>query len=328
MAQQCSWIKRAFDGIIDNWRLDLTLAAPQGKIELVRSCDIDSECNPILFNLLRSFEYFVSCFTHLGQNYKKANVFRNFAFKRSKADGRLLDENFFGKTFYGKYRALLRQLTFENCFSGNDFKTVAEFAQMGLPLPLGVWMSLRSALLLSKKNLSNEANDETPPNICLTVRDFLSKFSRGSKKFRNVIEKAEPHCSNPSELSIVNTFATVTLTKLPSSSTLKFNLGYWSKHYIENDFRTFLFKSRHNILGVGSRVSHWNSTVTDACVLCRVSGITNPQRETFNHLFFSCAVTNSLLFNLMRRYKMNWNLDSASFKQLFWYGENNGVLEK
>jgi hypothetical protein len=25
---------------------------------------------------------------------------------------------------------------------------------------------------------------------------------------------------------------------------------------------------------------------------------------------------------------MNWNLDSASFKQLFWYGENNGVLEK
>ncbi len=328
MAQQCSWIKRTFDGVIDNWRLDLTLATPQGKIELVRSCDINRECNPILFNLVRSFEYFVSCFSHLEQNYKKAHVFRNFAFKRSKADGRLLDENFFGKNFYEKNREIIRQLTFENCFSGNDFKTVAEFVQMGLPLPVGVWMRLRSALLLSKKKFSHEDIIETPSNKSLTVRDFLSKFRHGSKKFRTVIEKSEPHCSNPSELSVVNTFATVTSTMLPSSSTLKFNLGYWSKHYIENDFRTFLFKSRHNILGVGSRISHWISTVTDSCVLCRVSGLINPQKETYNHLFFSCAVTNSLLFNLMRRYKMNWNLDNSSFKQLFRYGENNGVLEK
>ena len=47
-------------------------AAPGGDISLIRTCDVDQVTNPILHNLVSSFEHFYSKFSKKDGNYKEA----------------------------------------------------------------------------------------------------------------------------------------------------------------------------------------------------------------------------------------------------------------
>jgi hypothetical protein len=67
IAQKCSWVKRAFLCQNDNWRLSLAMAAPDGNIGNVRSCDIDPNRNLILFELAAAFEFFFWLFLYVRQ---------------------------------------------------------------------------------------------------------------------------------------------------------------------------------------------------------------------------------------------------------------------
>jgi hypothetical protein len=75
-------------------------------------------------------------------------------FVRSKVDNNLLDQAFFGKRFYEQNSEKIRRLTLEDCFTGNSYKTVQEFADMNLPLTQALWMRLRAAILLAKSNFN------------------------------------------------------------------------------------------------------------------------------------------------------------------------------
>jgi hypothetical protein len=70
-AQRCSWIKRAVTKNIDNWRYDLKCLSPAGDITLIRKIDVDSFANPILTNIVRSYQTFLPAFTLMEKNYKK-----------------------------------------------------------------------------------------------------------------------------------------------------------------------------------------------------------------------------------------------------------------
>jgi hypothetical protein len=150
MAQKCSWVKRTHAHTIDNWRLRLRLGCPNFVVTLLKKCDFDSRCNPILYNIAEAYELFLNCYGKIGSNHSIVPIFANSSIVRSKDDTRLLDVDFFGKKFYNDNRNHIRKLTVSDCFSDAGFKTMAEFASDGLTLTVSLWMTLRSALLLFK----------------------------------------------------------------------------------------------------------------------------------------------------------------------------------
>jgi hypothetical protein len=179
MAQKCSWVKRAHDYTIDNWRLTLKTLSPNYDISLVRLFDVDKNRNPILFNIVEGYQTFVNCYSRIGNNFSKIPIFRNPIFVRSKADNNLLDQAFFGKKFYEQNSDRIRRLTLDDCFTGNSYKTVQEFADMNLPLTQALWMRLRAALLLAKNNFNECMPAIENPVPAKSISNFLVSVKRG-----------------------------------------------------------------------------------------------------------------------------------------------------
>jgi hypothetical protein len=178
IAQKCSWVKRAYTNQNDNWRLGLIGAAPDGNLVNLRACDIPAQTSIVLHEIAWAFEYFSGCYSLLNNNYKKNCIFQNVAICRSATDSRLLDIDFFGKTFYNNNRSLIRSLVFDDCFIDGAFKSPNAFREIGLALPLSLWMRLQSALLYSKKINRYDIDLNSDGKY---LADFLNKIRRGSK---------------------------------------------------------------------------------------------------------------------------------------------------
>ena len=209
-AQHCSWILRAYKLPIDNWRFDLRAAAPAGEIYLIRKCDLIRESNPILINLVSSFEIFYGEFSKKDGNYKNAYIFSNQAFTRGADSQLLLDSEFFG--CIGPAPIPLRKLKFRDRFSAGTVKNIADFRLMGIELSPATWFRLQSALLLSRQRLRKPDDSE---NLSEPVKVFLNRVKKGSKKFRVILEAGDTLRSNPSLLRTVNTYSALTNCPVP-----------------------------------------------------------------------------------------------------------------
>jgi hypothetical protein len=129
---------------------------------------------------------------------------------RSISDTRLIDVAFFGKTFYTAHRDVIRKLTINDCLNNGSFKSLPDFHAMDLPLSIATWVGLRAAVLLAKKKIIPCDN---PP---VTLENFLRSIKKGSKKFRDVIDRSVYQSRSVSEISVANSFARITNTALPS----------------------------------------------------------------------------------------------------------------
>jgi hypothetical protein len=315
-SQKCSWIKRAFSNQNDNWRLTIKALAPGGKIESLRSCDIDPNVHIILYDIVAAYELFVSCFSMIDNNFRKNSIFLNGAFQVSGTDPSPLGIGFFGKTFYEANAPALRSLTFEDCFNGDVFKSINDFQVMGLRIPCSVWMRLRSSLLLSKKKLS--VADKPGKSIC----NFLQSFKKGSKPFRLAINKASYLGDSAERLTIVNSFANITNTTVQSVVCLPHILSSWNKSFLDNNLREFIFKCRNNSLRTKDRLSHFLQ-LDESCNFCLNVFPNFRQRETFLHIFLKCTVVSSVLNSFLRYFNIVQPPSENSFDEFFWYGTIN-----
>jgi hypothetical protein len=322
MAQKCSWVKRTFDNTIDNWRLRLRLGSPCSDITLIKSIDFNPSESPVLYELARAFKLFVNCFSKIGNNLLNVPVFMNKSVSRSKCDLRLIDINFFGKKFYNCNMNAIRKLTISDCFVDGNFKSLAEFANMQLPLTYSLWMQLRSALLLARRTIGDSAL------VPVTLTKFLTSFKRGSKKFREVIDRSVYQSNSVLDLTVVNSFEAITKTNPQPELIVKNFLSSWNLSFLDNNFKEFLFKCRNNILKTQDRLSHILPGINDKCILCKniVMGLEN--RESFNHIFRSCTVTDSVILRINRMCNLSWNINNFDFDSLFWYGNMCGDLDR
>jgi hypothetical protein len=69
----------------------------------------------------------------------------------------------------------------------------------------------------------------------------------------------------------------------------------WSIYFLPSDLKTFLFKLHHNILGLNSRVHHFNEQRDPACFFCTKTGNLPAERETFQHFFWYCPTTEKII---------------------------------
>jgi hypothetical protein len=154
-AQRCSWIQRARSLRIDNWRYDLRVLAPGNNITLIRPCDVDKMRHPILFNIAASYCSFVSEFTRINFNFRTVPFVDNPAIVRSPNDQRTLNKSFFSREFYNLHRTTLRNLTLNDCYVGDRFKTIDEFEIIGVPLTPLLWMRMQLSLTNLSRDLFN-----------------------------------------------------------------------------------------------------------------------------------------------------------------------------
>jgi hypothetical protein len=294
------------------------LAAPSGNILNIRSCDIDPTEHLILYELAWAFEFFAGCFSLVGNNYKCNSFFRNMAFVRSGKDSRPLDKTFFGNSFYKQNKCVIRQLTYDDCFDNGKFKSRQQFTgSHGIVFPPVVWMNLQSAILYAKKILLQK--DEN--HLCkgVTIDKFVTKFKKGSKHFRMTIDKASSRGESCTDLSIVHTYAKITLNNIPEEKNVKIILGSWNLSYLTNNLREFIYKCRQNTLRTGDRLAHIIS-VDGLCFFCKNLPTPLLNKETFHHLFLNCPVTNSVLASLLHNRNIIFNAENSKFCEIFWYG--------
>ncbi len=266
IAQKCSWIKRAAGNVIDNWRLSLAIAAPEGDILNIRSCDVDPKQHLILYELAWAYEFFIGCYSLIDNNHLRNNVFQNAAFVRSGRDNLLLDSNFFGKKYYIENKSRIRKLTFEDCFTDGKFKSINEFAgNVGLVFPPLTWLNLQTAITYAKKILAKTSNGDKKG---MPVSKFVGRFKKGSKPFRQTIDNATYMGESCLDLTIVKTYARITHNAVQSEEITKKFLSSWNFVYLDNKLREFIYKCRHNILRTGDRLSHILNTDSN-CFFCR-----------------------------------------------------------
>jgi hypothetical protein len=215
-------------------------------------------------------------------------------------------------------------LTVDDCYAGTVFKSHAEFYAEGLPLTPACWWRLFTAVSSSIKKFANI--DGNLPSQSLT--EFISKFKKGSKPFRVIIDKSVYQSKNPGDLCTVRTFAEITGTVIPDPTILTYFLSSWNQHYLENNLRDFIFKCRNNLLRTSDRLSHILKNIDDRCFLCKGANLPAPARESFFHFFKDCPITSLLILGFNKRFKISWNKDRFNFSDAYWYGNIDGELEK
>ncbi len=85
---------------------------------------------------------------------------------------------------------------------------------------------------------------------------------------------------------------------------------------MDSRLRVFKFKYYNNILGLNTRVTHFNADVNAACNFCRITGPWPAASETMLHLFFYCPYVAKLFKKMVRRFLV----DVALTKETFFLG--------
>jgi hypothetical protein len=328
MAQKCSWVKRVHSKAIDNWRVNLKLGCPDFNVELLRKVDFCPIRNPILYGIAEAFELFVNCFTEIGNNYKVVPIFNNRYFRRTKVDNRLLDIEFFGKSFYKANRNAIRKLTFNDCFVDNKFRSIAQFESINLPLNWNTWMRLQCSILFAKNSLAKEIPPSETDPAPQSINQFFARFRKGSKPFRNIIDRSVYQKSCITKLPVLGSFCEIVKLTIPPPIISKNFESGWNCNFLDNNIREFIFKCRNNLLGTGDRLSNFLPNINDTCFLCKNLTQGKDCRETFLHLFRNCSVTSKILYRFNTRFKLAWTDNASDFNKLYWFGELNGQLEK
>jgi hypothetical protein len=322
IAQKCSWVKRIHTNTIDNWRLRFRLACPTFDVTLVRSIDFNRSSSPVLFEIASAFETFNGCFGKIGNNLLELPICLNPNVVWSSADSGMIDVAFFGKIFYSQHRDAIRKLTINHCLNGGKFKTIQEFHLMNLPLSVSTWVGLRSAVLLARKTINQ---CDTQP---VTLDKFLKGIKKGSKKFREVIDRSVYQSRMVLDITIVNGFSRITKTPIQTEIIIKNFISGWNCTFLDNDFREFIFKCRNNFLRTRDRLSHILPNITDTCNFCIGIVPESNHRETFLHLFRECTVTSAMLLRLNIRCKLKWDNPDVDFNSVYWYGNCMGTLDR
>jgi hypothetical protein len=129
--------------------------------------------------------------------------------------------------------------------------------------------------------------------------DFMTGKTKGSKIFRRIMMRAEDVIRKKQPKNPINNFFRIAGQDLIGEDVMRINLqqinSLWTVHFLQSDFRTFLFKLYHNILGLNSRVAHINPQRDPSCFFCLKSGNLPAELESFSHFFWHCPTTQGLI---------------------------------
>jgi hypothetical protein len=306
-AQQCVWIFRAQKSTRDNWRVKLRQLC-NGNILAEGPSLIDKEANPILHGLATSYSKLRINHDTRNENFIHALVFNNPLFFRSRGDKAMLNASYL--ELEEGSASNISSLTAFDCFNVNGLKTRQELFQInGIELSLIGYARLGTCLshFISKMKHKND-NDGTKK----TILKEIGRLKKPGVKIRELLVKKRKKPFDLSKQVQTTTFSTITGSVIPSNDWYGSVISLWAKNSISNRIRTFMFKFYNNLLGLNTRVSHFDNTVSRQCTLCKINQqsnfihtVTVPgllHDETFKHVFYECPVTKDLQIKFLNHY--------------------------
>jgi hypothetical protein len=149
---------------------------------LLRKRDVPIDLYPTLHRIVADYEDLYYYFCKYNNNFTKSQIFDNSIFRDTVA-GTFLDINFFGRRFFNENSAVIRNLTYQDCFRNNEFKSIADFRDINLDLSVAMWLRLRGSVLRAKNNFFFFMNYIGNRPECIS--DFVSRWKKGCKKLRS-----------------------------------------------------------------------------------------------------------------------------------------------
>jgi hypothetical protein len=290
----CSWFKRAQHCMNDNWKYDLYHAG-RGNVLSIKKGYFATEVGTVLTGLIDSFTEFQTKYTQYGNNFMVVPVLNNINFGYGRNQSIKLDTHFFGEENIRTHFQSISKLSWADCTVNGTFVGIRHFnAHTGIPLNREQYYGLKTAYTRARKKIFKVGAEH------MQVMDFLASFKKGSKKFRRILGY-ELKEYDILKLTQVNTMAHITNTTVPSLERVKNMYSVWGRMYLNNDLRIFLLKY-YNILGLGNRIAHFVPNAENRCTFCLIRNLPDPVLESFEHLFFSCPVTQDIVKKFFQKY--------------------------
>jgi hypothetical protein len=159
---------------------------------------------------------------------------------------------------------------------------LAEFRADRLPLTAATWMLLRGSLIHSRNELTNAHSI----NQSISISKFLNAPTKGSKRFRRVLDVNSQLNMDLVGSRAVNTFCNLIGVAAQDPGTVRKCWSSWDRSGLGNNLREFLFKFRNNYLALNNRVNAFDPDVDPRCTFCRIQ---KPQHANHSNIFFMNA---------------------------------------
>jgi hypothetical protein len=278
-AQKCSWILRARSND-EVWKIDFNKRF-SGKLEHISCNKFNKNETPMFNNWAEQWENFYEKFTAL--NYLNVPVLDNKTLTLHLRTKNFMTVGVVGADFPNHMVDELYNLKLR-CLVNNtgDVKSFEHFSRaVNLPLNVQSYNVLLRILSTAKTRFENSGSD--------SIDSFFRTWKKGSVKIRKVM------CTKKSQNAIPHNivkFSDTTDTVIDLENSKKLN-SQWSQNFYSPAQRAFLFKFVNNILGINTRVSHFNRDIDRNCEFCNIMANPDPEDETILHLFYDCdAVEN------------------------------------
>jgi hypothetical protein len=106
-----------------------------------------------------------------------------------------------------KLSVKLCSLRLMDCYRDGKFKSLREFADMGLPIKMNTWLCLSG---VAKKAIRKyKKTDPLAESKREELRSFLLRLKKGSKKIRKILDFETVNNAQPTSLRIVESFAEI-----------------------------------------------------------------------------------------------------------------------
>jgi hypothetical protein len=311
-ALRCTWVKRASLNQNDLWSTCLD-ASGVTRPDVFMPKNLCPKMFPVISVFDTAIYKLASAILSVNNNVLKSRILDNPVFAKSLQYS--MYDNFIFEA--EPNRAALKDLTVEDILNGFVLKSKAEIeAQVNTNIQQNTYTILfRAVRGLCSSGLLQDAEALLPPTKVITV---LIKPKKGSKVYRNYLTKLRIP-KKPANTNSFKKFFALCETTLDQDKILsKFN-SRWNVNGASNKLREFVFKFCNNLLGLNSRVNHFNRLINEDCTFCTVNKNFPAPRETFIHLFFNCPETSATLVAFVNKYLENLDLNTAEKRRLFWF---------
>jgi hypothetical protein len=306
-ALKCSWIKRSVDNINDNWKYTLATVSGNNVLNCVNDNVTREAVGDTIFGIIESFCTFRSSFSRIENNFLSAQLYCNNAFGYGRGNINKLDSNFFETNIAGPKRDRVLNICWNDLtINGNISSKIEMDRVFGFELSNFQYNGIVNAYRSALNRFHNAEHTNT------SIRSFIVRFKKGSRYFRKVIS-SETACKVLSNTTQCRTFMRLIDCNIPSEVRIKDLFTSWYRNFYNSEVRVFLFKFYGNILGLNSRVTHFNPDINGGCTFCILSGDLPPPSETFAHLFFECKRVADVLETILLRFLGNNRVSKENF---------------
>jgi exonuclease III len=321
-ALQAAWIKKIGGDFNDTWRFDLAKVC-KGNLLLLDPSLLKKEEHPILHQIASSFRDFKVNFFMEQKNFWASPILYN-PLLVNQTGSPAINDRWLNGNIPRLTTENLRGVKVSDIAEGWALKRLDEINDLReMALSLVNYMRLSEVWNATRNRLSRSVKND---GLACSLENFMSRFKKGSKSFRKVLLKK--HQTVPVlQLRVTKTFVRLTNIGNIDEKNAEMILSFWNLNGLTNNVKDFCFKFFNNILGINTRVSHFNNNRDRGCDLCRRGGGGEAvPDETFRHLFFDCPVAKSLKKGFFRLGFQEWNmLTDEEWVKLWSYGKTPGT---